>query len=468
MAIHGQEEHDSVDVIQAYLTRYTSELAFENLTPEVVHAAKVRIIDTLGVLIAGFDGEPCRIARMLAAEVPHEQGATILGTRIKVPMEMAAFANGTTARFAELTDMYHWPGSAYGHPSDVVAPLVSVAEVAHASGRDLISAVVLGYEIFCRFSDVFHNRGFDPSNFACIAIAMASGKLLGLSPSELSHCVALAVTPNVILRQVRVDHLTMYKVVAAGHAARAGVFAARLARAGMEGPHLPFEGKAGWSSYVAGEKKFSLTEFAGAGRPFKIVSSQLKFRPCAGNTMSSVLAAEKLGPLPNSEDVQQLTVEVYDRAKIASASSAHFWNPKSAETADHSIPYLVAVALIDGTLTRQSYDDERLWSPRVRELMRKVEVVENDEFTQAYEGTPQAHHTRITLVMKSGEKRIAASGGDADDVASPKSDAQVTAKFNALTQDALGRERADRILDCLWNSERTGEVAQLVSMFDMG
>ncbi|MES2563318.1 MAG: MmgE/PrpD family protein, partial [Pseudomonadota bacterium] len=106
------------------------------------------------------------------------------------------YANGTTARFAELTDMYHWPGSAYGHPSDVVAPLVSVAEVAHASGRDLISAVVLGYEIFCRFSDVFHNRGFDPSNFACIAIAMASGKLLGLSRSELSHCVALAVTPN--------------------------------------------------------------------------------------------------------------------------------------------------------------------------------------------------------------------------------------------------------------------------------
>ncbi len=276
------------------------------------------------------------------------------------------------------------------------------------------------------------------------------------------------MTPNVVLRQVRVDHLTMYKVAAAGHAARAGVFAARLARAGMEGPHLPFEGKAGWSSNVAGEKKFELDEFAGAGRHFKIVSSQLKFRPCAGNTISSVLAAEKLGPLHTYEDVKHVTVEVYDRAKIASASAAHFWNPESAETADHSIPYLVAVAMIDGTLTRQSYDNERLWSPRVRELMRKIEVIENDAFTRAYEGTPQAHHTRITLVMKSGEKRIAESGGDADDVATPKSDAQVTAKFHALTQDALGRERVEPVLECLWNLERAREVARLVSMFDLG
>jgi 2-methylcitrate dehydratase len=468
MAMNAHEEPRSPpDAIQAYLARYSSELTYERLTPEVVHAAKVRIVDTLGVLVAGLDGEPCRIARTLAAEVPHANGATLLGTRIKAPVEMAAYANGTTARFAELTDMYHWPGSAYGHPSDVVAPLASVAEFVNASGRDLIAAVVLAYEIFCRFSDVFHNRGFDPSNFACIGIAMATGKLLGLRADELSHCVALAVTPNVILRQVRVDDLTMYKVAAAGHAARAGVFAARLAQAGMEGPHLPFVGRAGWCSYVAGEQ-LVLSEFGGEGTPFKIGYTQLKFRPCAGNTISSVLAAEKLGPLEHSGDVKQVIVEVYDRAKIASASAPHFWNPQSAETADHSIPYLVAVALLDGTLSRQSYDDAHLWSPRVRELMSKIEVVENDAFSKAYEGTPQAHRTRVAVEMQNGETRIAESGGDADDVASPKSDAQVSAKFHALTEAHLGRERADALLERLWHLERTPDVARLASMFAPG
>jgi len=235
----------------------------------------------------------------------------------------------------------------------------------------------------------------------------------------------------------------------------------------MEGPHLPFEGKAGWCTYVAGEK-LRLGEFGSKQTPFKIGATQLKFRPCAGNTISSVLAAEKLGPLDRSENVKQVTVEVYDRAKIASASAPHFWNPESAETADHSIPYLVAVALMDGSVTRRSYDEAHLSSPRVRELMSKIDVVENEAFTKAYAGLPQAHRTRTTLVMQNGETRVAESGADEDDVASPKTDAQVEGKFHALTRDALGRERAERILERLWNLERVSKLAELTPLFAIG
>src|SRR3954464_6214736 len=113
IASDKEAEPARVDAIQAHLTHYSSELTYESLTTEAVRAAKVRIIDTLGVLVAGFDGEPCRIARTLATEVPYEKGATILGTPIKVPLEMAAFANGTTARFAELNYMYHCPRRPY-------------------------------------------------------------------------------------------------------------------------------------------------------------------------------------------------------------------------------------------------------------------------------------------------------------------------------------------------------------------
>ena len=241
----------AVDSIQQRLTDYACALNYDGLSPEAIHAAKVRIIDTLGALIGGFFGEPCRIARNLAAQMPNPSGATVIGTRMKTTPDMAAFVNATTARYVEMTDIYHWPGSSEGHPSDVVTPVLAAAEHAQVSGREFITSVVLAYEVYLRISDVFHNPGFDHTNFACLGTAVAAGKLLGLSPDQLSHCISMAVVPNIILRQVRTGHLSMFKAAAAGQAGRAGVFAALLARAGMEGPHLPFEGKAGWCDHVA-------------------------------------------------------------------------------------------------------------------------------------------------------------------------------------------------------------------------
>lgn len=466
-SMNTHAEHDEsrlADSIQAHLAGYADALNYDSLSDDAIHAAKVRVIDTLGALIAGFDGEPCRIARALAGSMLQATGATILGTRNQTAPDMAAFVNATTARFPELTDTYHWPGSAYGHPSDVITPLLSVAEYGRAGGRDLITAVVLAYEVFCRFSDVFHNKGFDPSNFACVATAVGAGKLLGLGFHQLAQCVAMAVTPNVMLRQVRLDHLTMFKVAAAGHAARAGVFAALLAKAGMEGPHLPFEGKAGWCDYVAGEK-LALATFGGNGVAFKIPVTRLKMRPCAGNTISSVLAAEKLAPLDDFARVEHITVEVYKRAKIASGTGEHFWNPRSAETADHSIPYLVAVALKDGTVSPRSYDEAHLRDPRVRELVRTIEVVENEDFTRAYERVPQAHRTRVTVRMSGGQSVAATSGGDEDDLAAPKSDAQIAAKFRRLGESALGAGRINTILDRLWHLEHMKNVGEVASAF---
>ena len=118
----------ATDSIQQRWTDYASALKFEGLSAEAVHAAKVRAIDTLGVLIGGFFGEPCRIARSVAAQAPNADGATVIGTRMKTAPDMAAFVNGTTARYAEFNDLYHWPGSRHGHPSDVISPLLAVAE----------------------------------------------------------------------------------------------------------------------------------------------------------------------------------------------------------------------------------------------------------------------------------------------------------------------------------------------------
>ena len=170
-------QHQQRDRVQQRLVEYATVITSETIPREAIDAARLRIIDTLGALIGGFFDESCRMARALAAETPHTDGATVIGTRTKTTLDMAAFVNATTARCAEMTDTYHAHGSAGGHPSDMITPLLAVAENMHSTGRDFITAVVLAYEIYLRFSDVFPNRDFDHTNFCCIGTAVAAGKL---------------------------------------------------------------------------------------------------------------------------------------------------------------------------------------------------------------------------------------------------------------------------------------------------
>ena len=459
---NGGGMHQAVDSLQQRLVDYACGLNYEDLTPQAIAAAKLRIIDTLGGVVSGFFGEPCRIARTLAATMPNADGATVIGTRIKTAPDLAAFANATTARYVNYTDTYNWPGSYGGHPSDAITPVLAAAEHARASGREFIVAVVLAYEVFSRFSDVFHNKGYDYTTLICLASAVGAGKLFGLKPIELAHCISMAVVPNNILRQVRTGHLTMWKAVASGQAGRAGVFAALLARAGMEGPHLPFEGKAGWCEHVARER-VTLGEMGGNGVPFRVESSVIKTRPAVGLTIASILAAEKLAPMTSAQAVQRITVEVYGRAKIASGTGAEHWNPESAETADHSIPYVVAAALIDGTVTPHSYDEAHLWNPELRALMQKIEVVENPEYTQAYQRLPVEQWARVTLMTSGGDKRVAEARFGKDGAANPE--ALIADKFRSLSADALGAKRTDAILERLLRLEELTAVDEILSAF---
>jgi len=452
----------ALDSVQARLASYASDLDYDSLPAEAIHAAKVRIIDTLGSLMGGFFGEPCQMGRNIAARAADPAGATVIGTRIKAAPDMAAFANATAARYVEMNDVYHWPGSSGGHPSDVLMPILAVAEQARTSGRDFIAGVVLGYEIYLRLSDAITHSGFDCANFACLGVTAASGKLMGLSSDQIFHGIGMAAVSSNILKQVRTGHLSMWKAVAAGQAGRAGIFAAQLAREGMEGPHLPFEGKHGWCNHVSG-MPIALAEMGGRGTPFKIGDVLIKQRSSCATTISSILAAEKAAVLLGSRQaaVNKVLVEVYEKAKVGMGTGEHHWNPQSRETADHSIPYVVAATLMDGTVTPRQFNDARIWSPELRTLLAKIEVVANDDYTRDYERLPVVHRTRVTVTLADGETIVGESGGDKGDLSNPKSDAEIEAKFRSMTEDHLGAKRVRALLDQLWYLEQLQDISEI-------
>jgi len=458
-----------IDSIQERLTDYAFGLDLESQSPQAVHDAKVRIIDTLGALVAGFEDRPCKVARRLACRLPDPDGATVIGTRIRAAPDMAAFANAIASRCVEMNDTYHGPRSHGGHPSDVIMSVLAVAEHCRSSGMELITAVVLAYEVYLRISDqLYPQTGFDCTALAGIGIAAAAGKLMGLSRAELAHAISMAVVPNNPLNQGRSNHLSMWKASAAGQAGRAGVFAALMAREGMEGPHLPFEGKNGWCRLIS-KKPFTIAEMGGNGTTFKIQETLIKKRACCATSVSTLLAAEKVAPRVKGRigEIQRVLVETYEFSRLICGVGEHHWNPDSRETADHSIPYGVAAAMIDGTVTAASFDERHLWDPELRSLMQKIEVVANEEFTRDYERHPVLHRSRVVVTTRGGERIVGESGGDDDDLSTPMTDAQIEAKFRSVAEPVFGAARAASQLDRLWNLERLPNVEAIPTDFVM-
>jgi 2-methylcitrate dehydratase len=215
------------------LARYATSLRYGDLSPSAVKEAKRHIIDSLGCAMGGITSEPAVIARRVAPAAAGTPSARVLGDGRATTPEAAAFANTAMIRFLDANDTYIARGS--GHPSDVLGAILAAAELVGASGQDVLLATVLGYEVFGALADQvsLRDRGWDQGVFVAPASAAGAGWLLGLSRPEMADAIAIAVTANVPTRQTRTGELAMWKGCATAAAAKAGLFAAQLAKAGM-------------------------------------------------------------------------------------------------------------------------------------------------------------------------------------------------------------------------------------------
>ena len=455
------------DSLQDRITAFASGLSYAALSTEEIAATKCRIIDTFAATFTGFFSDVAQNARRYAVEFPAPDGATIIGTRTRTTPETAAFVNAIASRQAEWNDVYMSRGGGGAHPSDVTLPILAAAEYAGASGREFMTAVVIAYEIYLGISDVARIAGFDQSNIAGIAVAAAAGRVLGLTAEQLHHAVAICAVANNPLQQTRRAQLSMWKAAAAGQAGKAGVSAALMASAGFEGPQFPFEGVAGWNKVVA-KNEFTVRGLDPTRGPYRIVDSLIKPRASCAVTMSSIFAAEDAAKKVRAQDVEHVLVEVYQSAKDGVGSGAERWNPTSSETADHSIPYVVAAALTDGYVGPRQFKDDRLWDPELRALIQKVEVVANGEFTEAYERNPREHHTRVTVQTRQGKTVVGSAGGTAhEDMGKAKTTAETEAKFKALVQDTLGGQRTQTALERMWQLDIIDDVREVPGLFSI-
>ena len=446
---------------------YTRSLSYTRLPTAAVHEVKRRILDSMGCAFGAWNAPPCRIARRLAQSVNVANGATLWGTKHKTLPDLAAFANGSLVRYLDFNDTYLSKEPA--HPSDNLAAVLAAGETAHASGKQVIEALALAYEVQCRLCDAaaLRPRGWDHVTYGPFSSALASAKVLNLSRAQTVQAVNLAGVANVALRQTRVGDLSMWKACAFSNATRNGLFAAMLAQQGMTGPSPIFEGEKGFMKLVSGPLDLPL--FGGEkGGHFMILDTYIKHYPVEYHAQTAVASAlvvrEELIKAEGRQSLASITeVEIgsYDVAIEIIGRDPEKWHPRTRETADHSFPYAVAVALLDGTVTLQSFGPKRLNDTALQALMQKVRVVEQEEFKGWY---PQAMPTRVSVRTAMGKEYVKQVDFPLGHPRNPMSDREVEEKFRTLAAGKLDRAQAGKVIDLVWKLDRLKDIGSLMPL----
>jgi len=435
------------------LVAFAERASYDALPAEVVHECKRRVIDTFASALGAYDNPTSAMTHAVAARSRSDNPATVWGSTIESTPEAAAFANGVMTRLLDISDTYL--GKSRGHPSDMTSGILAIAESVRADGKSVINAITLAYDVYCSFCRAMdiNAKGWDQPVYGVLGCVLGAGKLLNLSHEKMANAVALALAPNMALAQSRRGHLSNWKGCAGANASRNAVFAAMLAQDGFTGPRAVFEGDGGlWQ--VIGHHDWPLPE-----ETHLITETHMKCLPICYHGQSSVFAALALRDRVAIDAIEEICVDTYNTAVMMMGSEPSRWAPATRETADHSMPYVVATALLDGAVADASFSDARLTDRTLLGLMSKIKVQGDARLDSFY---PEGAPGRVTVRMKDGTTHVNEVIYPLGHFKNPLSDAQVIAKFHEMTAARLTPAKRDAVLDSLWHLDEVTDVTRVI------
>lgn len=437
-----------VDFVQTSFDRSPSD--------EVISGVEQHLLDSLGCMVAAHDAPPARVAAKLAEEASQIEGATVLTTGTRATTEAAAFANTILVRYLDFNDSYNNVRGGL-HPSDIIPGLLAVAERQELSGAELITAIATGYELLRSLSDAVSLRevGWDHVLWLAVAQGAVSARMLGCDAAQIGNAVSLSAVPNVPLRQTRAGELSMWKAVAAAAAARAGIFAARLANGGITGPPEAFEGRHGVFTSVTGPFELALP-----ARPIAAVNeTSIKLLPAEYHSLAILDAVRGMRESLALDQITAVRILSYAMVFHEIADDPSKWRPSNRETADHSLPFLLANMLASGTVAIDQFSEASFADPRLQELMDMVSVTENPEYTKLF---PHELRSEITIELRDGTSVSRETGYPKGHPKNPADDADVLAKFRRLVTSVGSSHWADEIEQAVEELDRAPTVTELV------
>ena len=398
-----------MDQLTERLVEYAQTLSYEDLPPEVVERTKRLILDTIGCALGAAPWKAPSVARALAEDVQSRTPATVMVGGQQTSPDMAAFANGVMTRYLDYNDYCYTNGS--GHPSDTIAPVLAAVEAARGDGKSVILGTVMAYDILLGLSDSASHglsRGWGGASFQVIAAAVAASRLLGLTHVQMRQAIGMAVSSHISLNRSRGGQISNWKAATSANDSRNGVFCALAALQGMTGPVDVFAGKGGFFQNTGSQ--FEMMPLGGQqGTPFRIMGAEIKGFPAGYPSHTGIEAALALQPqIKSAADIKEIRLFT-GPSGMGYASEAACWHPETRERADHSHPFLLSLALAEGSVEVRHFEEGYYKHPEIVALMQKVKVqVGNEpEHQKAGPGMPTAVvevdlHSCATLRLKKG------------------------------------------------------------------
>ena len=449
--------------ITARMSQWASQLDFGQLSDDAVHSAKRFLLDSLGCALGGFLQHDVKIALTVLEEHGGRGPATVIGTGKQMDPVSASLLNALMVRVQDYNDIY-WKQDP-SHPSDIIPAAMACGERTGKDGRELIVGIVLGHEFEMRLCEAafpgIRERGWHHATLTAFVSPMVAARMLDLDWEKMQHAIGISGSRMATLGAVTAGKLTMMKNTVDPMATQSGVLAALLAEQGYSGPEHVIDGKEGLVHCMGPEWKLELLE-QGLGDSWRILNCGMKAFPTEALThapISCVLDLVKDNDL-KPDDVEKVHIRSLARAADILADPSKY-DPRSKETADHSLPYVIAAAVAERQVTPLQFTDEKIMDPTIRAQLNKVEVVADPEIERLF---PDLQRVVVKIHTTDGrefEKTIDYPKGDPRN---PLSDSEIEEKFNALAEPVLSADRRKRVRDAVWGLERLESISGLMQL----
>ena len=446
----------------AELADFARSVSYEGLPTSVQEELKKRVLDSVGIAVGAMGAEATEQVYGTVADLEAGGPCRLWGRDRGASPVAAATHNTALVRYLDFMDSFLAPGET-PHPSDTVAAAVAVAEERDLSGAELLAAVGVAYEVQAElaWNAPVRDRGWDHVTHTVIAAALAAGTARGLDREALRNAVGIAGTAHNALRVTRTGGINEWKGIASANAARNAVYAVVLADNGMEGPTDLFEGQKGWKQVISGE--FAVDLDPACERVHDTMTKRYVAETYAQSAVEGVIELAETHDLDPAA-VERIHLETFHGAALiigGGEGDRHEVTTKA--QADHSLPYMLAAALIDRAMGVEQYAPERIRSDDVQRLLRRVSVEEDPDLTERFEDDEMP--ARLTVDLADGTTHRVEKADFAGHPRRPMDWDQVTDKFHAIAGERYDEAHRQRIVDTVLQLEEH-DVADLVALLD--
>ncbi|WP_226008121.1 MmgE/PrpD family protein [Natrinema salinisoli] len=425
------------------LSRFVQSVSIDGFSADTREELKKRMLDTAGIGINALGAEPVDAVHRTVQRANPGDDSTLWGRDETASAVGAAMHNTALTRYLDFMDSFLAPGET-PHPSDNIGAVVAAAEAVDASGEALLKGIGVAYEVQgeLAWNAPVRDKGWDHVTHTVVSATCGVAKVLGLDAETTRNAIGIAGTAHNALRVTRTGGINEWKGIASANAARNAVYAALLASEGMEGPENLFEGQKGWKQVISGEFEVDLD--SGCTRVHDVMTKRYVAETYAQSAVEGVIELAEQENIDGS-DVELIDLETFAGAKlIIGGGEGDRHTVETKAQADHSLPYMLAAALLDREMGNAQYEPERIDRDDVQYLLRHVTVEEDRAFTDRFEAGEMP--ARVTIELEDGTTHVVEKDAFQGHPTNPMSWDQVESKFHDTAGTSIDEDRRDDIV----------------------